>query len=112
MNILDITDFLNEIRQIGFFGEARELRNVVQTNVDKRFDSRLSERGEKLLGRFFGEPDREDLHLDRPRTSSTRFKPNARKTGKSNEYKVYIYYGLQIFHGASSPGSSGSGLTP
>ena len=77
MNIINITDFFDEIRQIGLFGEARKLRYVVQPNVDERFNLRLLERGEERFGRFFRETDRKDLHLDRPRATSMRFKPNA-----------------------------------
>jgi hypothetical protein len=61
--VVDVADRFGEIAQVFFFGEAGELGDVVETDVEEALDAGVREAGEKLLGGLFGEADGENLHV-------------------------------------------------
>ena len=58
--VVDVRDDVQKILQVAAFGEAGQLRDVVQPHVDQTLDAGFRERGEELLGRLAGETDRKE----------------------------------------------------
>ncbi len=63
VSIVDPVDGTEEVREIIPLGEAGELRDVIQTNVEDTDDSSGLQLCKELLGGLFREPDRMKLEL-------------------------------------------------
>lgn len=62
VKIVDAADGLEKITEIVFFRESGKLRNVVEAHIHEPLGAGIFETSEKLLGRFLGKPDGEELH--------------------------------------------------
>lgn len=62
MLVFDITYGFGEVTEIVFFGESGQLGDVVEADIDEALDAGIAERGEELLGGFFGEANGEEFH--------------------------------------------------
>src|SRR5262249_54788785 len=63
MNVFRSANLAKEEFQIVSFGEASQLRGIVQTDVDESTNAGVSESFEELPRRFLGETDGIDFHL-------------------------------------------------
>src|SRR5881296_1506791 len=62
MHVFGAADFFEKEAQILFLREARQLRGVVQPDIDQPPDARLLQTAEELSGVFLGKTDRVDFH--------------------------------------------------
>src|SRR5262249_53195319 len=77
MHVSGATDFLEKEARVLLLVEARQLRDVVQPDIDQPPDARLLQTAEEFSGVFLGKTDRVDFH------SSTSGGPNSASCARS-----------------------------
>src|SRR5262245_5490609 len=62
VDVVDAAERPDEVPKVVLLGEARQLRNIVPSDVDESRNPGVLQTGKELLGRFLCKPDGEDLH--------------------------------------------------